>query len=1680
MQQLFSPTDVPLTPKDKYKLFRELGTDLISSTETPLSEDDRKFLIKGGVGSGNFGHAGRPGEVGGSAPSGSGRPVPIKVKSIDEAVKLVLEGKVVELPDVKSAATLIKRLAAMAIEAKAAGKEAKNYDLCRVSVKGTNLFCAARVRTAEFPHGISRIQMPQLSGTPIAGSEADKLPRIPGKDRVDVADAFIDHLTSLGIGISEDSVHASDLKSSQSELVGSAVAHLMLDRTRDLTASTYFVSNDNYIVDGHHRWAAAVGRDAEDGRLGDVDLNIRRIDAPITEILQIARRWTSEFGIAPIKGIREKQLKGGAGSGHFGHSGRVGEVGGSSPSGRPVTQTTSFKKWFKDSKVVDQNGDPLIVFHGSLRNDLEEFRTDKNTDWEMLDRALGTHFAEDPDVPTSFTISEYALPNDFAVSDRSGESWYRDANGLHYDGIPILIHGPRDNQSIVQYDPKIHGSTWGIADRYERGRLAVLPKGGTIYPVYLSIQNPLIVRGREREFDQSAISRTVGSLVFPKDRQLFVDAMTDTGRGNIAGAIWDSLAAGTPYDAGYERYESFEDVARNFTGSLNRYSARAKSILSSMGYDGVLYENTSNNEVRNPSDNRRTWIAFRPNQIKSAFAKQFDPSDPRVTKELFNTYVTGVTAGALMQPEPLQDAGPGTPHPITGRKFSSTEVRFPFETSEEIKEFGFQLIADDDIYELEGREDVPHVTVKYGLHAAYPDDLEFILEGVKPVKAIIGKTDIFEAEKYDVVFLSIRSLGLHRLNKLISEYTEVTDTQPSYTPHATLAYVKKGRGKKYIGIAQPELTGHEVEFDRIYFSNREDEEFEIALTGIVHWDEYKGSWYKGGAGSGHFGHSGREGLIGGSLPAGSSSVSEKAFTTYKINGQEADIDKYQQYLRDDTDLTLGELRRVFAVPDDAFQVNFDYDFENEAFTAEIIHPKFTAFDSLRPAYTDLDNKAHMLKKEYFEVGSEFRGQGLGTEIIQQQVSSLDELGIRTIALSAARGKDLIGYKVWPKLGFDGELKSTKAVNDKLAASKFKDVKTIQELYSTKEGRDWWAENGDDIKLTFDTRPNSRSRQILDAYIQQSSAKRGSGKKQLLITRKVMEPDLYEDGEEGLDRLWEENEFKGGVGSGNWGHAGRPGQVGGSASRSLVNINAEYATISEDDPEVFESEVELFHGTPAKNIDSIMKDGLVKDLDGIETTTGESAKVYLTYEHELARMVGAVASIMHDEGKFSIFKVSPEGIKLTPDPEAPGYGGIAKENVKPDNFESVYTFQLAPEIVEDIRTNVPLDDWRAVNRELMVQAFVRGGLNRVVERVGATKFPEPNLSKMSDPKPLYGFVIGDGVERLEEFIRDKEKGGAGSGHFGHSGRIGEVGGSAPSGVSIVRQFATDEEGYGWHEKGKVRDWAIGLSEDDANAITNYAGFSYGDINNTLRGNPPTKTFTREATEEETALMRNRPEEDRFKPIDLGDGKTLRWKLFEAEVEWRDVDHERVKQVKEMSDRINDIIANRGITLDEDTEVTRVAYLPNISVSDLENFKDESGKFEEKGFTSTFLGPAQGRANGEGYLSYGIGESKYKRYGSNDMYHDEVGTAVRFEIVLPKGTKVASAEAARRNYQYTDGTYNLDRPEQRIESEVLLGSGAVFRIDSIEKNKPFNNNWTGGKDIPYVTIRATYVYGGSSQR
>lgn len=175
-------------------------------------------------------------------------------------------------------------------------------------------------------------------------------------------------------------------------------------------------------------------------------------------------------------------------------------------------------------------------------------------------------------------------------------------------------------------------------------------------------------------------------------------------------------------------------------------------------------------------------------------------------------------------------------------KFSSTQVQLPADMARKLVEAGL-TIADEDLYNdpedpTFGREDDAHITVQFGLHTPDVADVAEVVRGFGPVKAELTRVSMFENDDtpYDVLKFDVSSQDLHRLHKLLNSSLEVTDTHPKYKPHATIAYVLKGTGKKYVHgtdwatKAEAALSGQEMEFFTMMFSGKDRRKAPIQLS----------------------------------------------------------------------------------------------------------------------------------------------------------------------------------------------------------------------------------------------------------------------------------------------------------------------------------------------------------------------------------------------------------------------------------------------------------------------------------------------------------------------------------------------------------------------------------------------------------------------------------------------------------------------------------------------------------------------------------------------------------------------------------------------------------------------------------------------------------------------------------
>lgn len=262
----------------------------------------------------------------------------------------------------------------------------------------------------------------------------------------------------------------------------------------------------------------------------------------------------------------------------------------------------SFWRWFEGSEVVNEDGSPRVVFHGT-RSPVEfdtflvgTVRRDGRaviTGGGDASAFLGPHFAQSPEIASAFACGNAA-------------EW--DAN---------------------------------------RG-VMVGECGGRVIPVYLAIRNanPFdddgdLIRGIDGIYETGRCALVERELrrryVLDEDGGLLDDRGSYASRGHaISEILFD-------WDQGH-RYLAGERLAKVAQRQLAE-SARAAWIRE--GYDGVRYQNSIESEHLELDEWDTTWVPFRASQVKSAVG-----NDGRYRKG---------SVSIVSNPPDVVAAGPGEP-----------------------------------------------------------------------------------------------------------------------------------------------------------------------------------------------------------------------------------------------------------------------------------------------------------------------------------------------------------------------------------------------------------------------------------------------------------------------------------------------------------------------------------------------------------------------------------------------------------------------------------------------------------------------------------------------------------------------------------------------------------------------------------------------------------------------------------------------------------------------------------------------------------------------------------------------------------------------------------------------------------------------------------------------------------
>ena len=153
-----------------------------------------------------------------------------------------------------------------------------NPDITKISIAGTRLMTDDNL-------GIPRREMPQ----------------IPSSRRQE----YIDLLESRGIKVKRETVAASTLKPIQSEISGSNAGEIMRKMEKEkgkyfdsFDKSAIVISEDDYVIDGHHRWAAYVALELKgEGRKA----NVIRLGMNHTEAIATTQAWNAATGIKGLE-----------------------------------------------------------------------------------------------------------------------------------------------------------------------------------------------------------------------------------------------------------------------------------------------------------------------------------------------------------------------------------------------------------------------------------------------------------------------------------------------------------------------------------------------------------------------------------------------------------------------------------------------------------------------------------------------------------------------------------------------------------------------------------------------------------------------------------------------------------------------------------------------------------------------------------------------------------------------------------------------------------------------------------------------------------------------------------------------------------------------------------------------------------------------------------------------------------------------------------------------------------------------------------------------------------------------------------------------------------------------------------------------------------------------------------
>lgn len=176
----------------------------------------------------------------------------------------------------------------------------------------------------------------------------------------------------------------------------------------------------------------------------------------------------------------------------------------------------------------------------------------------------------------------------------------------------------------------------------------------------------------------------------------------------------------------------------------------------------------------------------------------------------------------------------------------------------------------------------------------------------------------------------------------------------------------------------------------------------------------------------------------------------------------------------------------------------DSDYAAECIEIRSSHPEFLARPMVRRLFRTVDGKTilNVIENADFKLRAGYQGQGIGTVSLAVQVGFAKRHGFDMVLANVAGrpGSEYVGYKVWPKLGYDADIpgdivtRMPAAELERAGLSKGGKIR-ISDLFD-RDAYSLWETHGEGGVMEFDLRDNSWSLYRLGEAV----VKRNTGEK----------------------------------------------------------------------------------------------------------------------------------------------------------------------------------------------------------------------------------------------------------------------------------------------------------------------------------------------------------------------------------------------------------------------------------------------------------------------------------------------------------------------------------------------------------------------------------------------------------